>query len=150
MKKQLRFSLLFALLVTILPAHAQSTASEDLDAKYATELIKVGTAAPDFTMKTPDGTPVCLTEFANVAMRKIGMAPDAVLDFIRMFRNITTVVPECELVVRGVEIKALYGIQFYDAMVVAAAERAKAREIWTEDLNAGQRYCGMLAVNPFG
>ena len=52
----------------------------------------------------------CLTEFANVAMRKIGMAPDAVLDFIRMFRNITTVVPECELVVRGVEIKALYGI----------------------------------------
>jgi len=91
----------------------------------------------------------CLTEFANVAMRKIGMAPDAVLDFIRMFRNITTVVPECELVVRGVEIKALYGIQFYDAMVVAAAERAKAREIWTEDLNAGQRYCGMLAVNPF-
>lgn len=92
----------------------------------------------------------CLTEFANVAMRKIGMAPDAVLDFIRMFRNITTVVPECELVVRGVEIKALYGIQFYDAMVVAAAERAKAREIWTEDLNVGQRYCGMLAVNPFG
>ena len=92
----------------------------------------------------------CLTEFANVAMRKIGMAPDAVLDFIRMFRNVTTVVPECELVVRGVEIKALYGIQFYDAMVVAAAERAKAREIWTEDLNAGQRYCGMLAVNPFG
>jgi len=91
----------------------------------------------------------CLTEFANVAMRKIGMAPDAVLDFVRMFRNITTVVPECELVVRGVEIKALYGIQFYDAMVVAAAERAKAREIWTEDLNAGQRYCGMLAVNPF-
>ena len=60
------------------------------------------------------------------------------------------VVPECELVVRGVEIKALYGIQFYDAMVVAAAERAKAREIWTEDLNVGQRYCGMLAVNPFG
>lgn len=91
----------------------------------------------------------CLTEFANVAMRKIGMAPDAVLDFIRMFRNITTVVPECELVVRGVEIKALYGIQFYDAMVVAAAERVKAREIWSEDLNAGQRYCGMLAVNPF-
>ena len=91
----------------------------------------------------------CLTEFANVAMRKIGMAPDAVLDFIRMFRNITTVVPECELVVRGVEIKALYGIQFYDAMVVAAAERAKAREIWTEDLSEGQRYCGMLAVNPF-
>ena len=28
---------------------------QDLDAKYATELIKPGTVAPDFTMKTPEG-----------------------------------------------------------------------------------------------
>lgn len=50
---------------------------------------------------------------------------------------------------RGVEIKALYGIQFYDAMMVAAAERVEAGEIWTEDLNDGQMYCGVKAVNPF-
>ncbi len=28
---------------------------EDLDAKYATELVKPGTAAPDFELKTPEG-----------------------------------------------------------------------------------------------
>ena len=30
-------------------------AQKDLDTKYATELIKAGTVAPDFKMKTPDG-----------------------------------------------------------------------------------------------
>ena len=90
-----------------------------------------------------------LTEFANVSLRKLSLPPDAVLDFLRAFRQIETVVPDNALVTRGVEIKALYGIQFYDAMMVAAAERAEAREIWTEDLNDGQTYCGIKAVNPF-
>lgn len=91
----------------------------------------------------------CLTEFANVALRKLSLPPDATLDFLRAFRNIETILLDNELVSRGVEIKALYGIQFYDAMMVAAAERSKAGEIWTEDLNDGQTYCGVKAVNPF-
>ena len=90
-----------------------------------------------------------LTEFANVALRKLSLPPDAVLDFLRAFKRIETILPDNELVSRGVEIKVLYGIQFYDAMMVAAAERAEAGEIWTEDLNDGQTYCGVKAVNPF-
>lgn len=90
-----------------------------------------------------------LTEFANVSLRKLSLPPDAVLDFLRAFRAIETVVSDNELVSRGVEIKALYGIQFYDAMMVAAAERTEAGEIWSEDLNDGQRYAGVLARNPF-
>ena len=34
---------------------AQFGPQKDLDSKYATELIKVGTPAPDFKMQTPDG-----------------------------------------------------------------------------------------------
>ncbi len=90
-----------------------------------------------------------LSEFANVALGKLGLAPDAVLDFLRVFRCLDAVLPDLELVRRGVELKALHGIHFYDAMMVAAAERAGATEFWTEDLNAGQRYAGILARNPF-
>jgi len=40
-------------------------AQEDLDVKYATELVKVGTVAPDFMMKTPDGKTIQLSEYAK-------------------------------------------------------------------------------------
>jgi predicted nucleic acid-binding protein len=47
------------------------------------------------------------------------------------------------------EIKGQYGIQFYDALMLAAAEAGGCNEILTEDLNDGQLYCGIKAVNPF-
>lgn len=46
------------LLVAVgLTAQAQTDkgVQEDLDAKYATTLVKVGSVAPDFTLKTPEG-----------------------------------------------------------------------------------------------
>lgn len=41
------------------------------------------------------------------------------------------------------------GIGFWDAMIVAAARRAGAEQILSEDLNAGQIVCGVRIVNPF-
>ena len=90
-----------------------------------------------------------LSEFANVAFRKLALPADSILEFLRVFKGLATILPDNEVIARGVEIKALYGLQFYDATLVAAAERAGAREIWSEDLNPGQRYGGILAVNPF-
>lgn len=90
-----------------------------------------------------------LTEFSNVALKKLKMSPEAVSVYLQFFSALNTVLPDKSLVRRGVEIKALYGIQYYDAMIVAAAERAGVKEIWSEDLNEGQYYCGMRAVNPF-
>lgn len=90
-----------------------------------------------------------LAEFANVALRKLEMPGGDVIDFLGMFRRIRTLQPDGELVGRGVEIKLLYGMQFYDAMMVAAVERDGAAEILTEDLSDGQRYAGVLARNPF-
>ena len=90
-----------------------------------------------------------LSEFANVAFRKLALPADSILEFLRVFKGLTTILPDNEVISRSVEIKALYGLQFYDATLVAAAERAGAREIWSEDLNPGQRYGGILAVNPF-
>ena len=47
--------LLFALMLTTVAARAQFGPVADDDTKYATELIKPGTVAPDFKMKTIDG-----------------------------------------------------------------------------------------------
>ena len=42
---------------------AEQTVEEDLDAQYAKNLLPKGTAAPDFTLKTPDGKDVSLKDF---------------------------------------------------------------------------------------
>lgn len=43
---------------------AQTTeTTEDLDAKYATTLVKPGTVAPDFKLKSPDGKTYSLSAF---------------------------------------------------------------------------------------
>jgi predicted nucleic acid-binding protein len=41
-------------------------------------------------------------------------------------------------------------IMFWDALIVAAAVKAGADRIVTEDLNAGQTISGVRIVNPFG
>ena len=40
-------------------------------------------------------------------------------------------------------------MQFYDSLLLATAEANGCEEFWSEDLNDGQVYCGMKAVNPF-
>ncbi|MCK8603912.1 hypothetical protein [Desulfoferrobacter suflitae] len=47
------------------------------------------------------------------------------------------------------ELEERHRLSFWDAMIVAAACRAKAYKIITEDLNHGQNIDGVLVENPF-
>ena len=99
MKKVL---LLFVLLsLGAIAARAQFN-QQDLDNKYATELVKVGTAAPDFKMKTPEGKTLQLSKFAK--------GKTVVLDFWASWcRDCRKDAPE---VVRMYEKYRQYGIEF--------------------------------------
>ena len=90
-----------------------------------------------------------LNEFGNVALSKLAMTGDEVCIYVSRFRNIRMQMPKPEWTERALMIRKQYGIQFYDALIVAAAEASGCDEILTEDLNDGQVYCGVKAVNPF-
>jgi alpha/beta superfamily hydrolase/peroxiredoxin len=53
--KKIFLTTLTILLATTTSVKAQSDSQKDFDSKYATELVKPGTIAPDFKMKTIDG-----------------------------------------------------------------------------------------------
>jgi len=53
------------------------------------------------------------------------------------------------LVSEAVLIAERFMISYYDAQIVAAALRMQCPVIYTEDLNDGQDYGGVMAVNPF-
>ena len=99
MKKVLLFFVLLSL--GAIAARAQFI-QQDLDNKYATELVKVGTAAPDFKMKTPEGKTLQLSKFAK--------GKTVVLDFWASWcRDCRKDAPE---VVRMYEKYRQHGIEF--------------------------------------
>ena len=90
-----------------------------------------------------------LNEFANVAVKKLGFPIDEVRQYVGYFQGIRTVGQEVSWTDRALVIKERYGTQFYDSLLLAAAEANGCDEFWTEDLNDGQMYGRVMAVNPF-
>jgi len=92
-----------------------------------------------------------LAELAAVVLKKFAdrITPRDLVAFLDTLGPIPLIKPDGEMVRRAVEACAAYGIHFYDAMIVAAAERGGAGTIWSEDLSPGQVYFGVTVANPF-
>jgi predicted nucleic acid-binding protein len=92
-----------------------------------------------------------LAEFASTLLHKVAVRRTAeeIGVMLDILSPIKLVAPDADMVRRAVEAHAAYGIHFYDGMIVAAAERGGCEKIWSEDLNAGQKYFGLTVANPF-
>lgn len=90
-----------------------------------------------------------LQEYANVALGKLKQSSDIVLRQLHLLEAFEIVEPKPQTVRRSVEIRAAYGISFWDSAIIAAAEYARCDAILTEDLNPGQYYAGIIVKNPF-
>ena len=90
-----------------------------------------------------------LAEFSNVCLGKFKMSEETVSKYLSYFLEFKIVDYNARTVIRALEIKKLYDLQFYDSLLLATAEANGCTEFLSEDLNDGQIYCGMKAVNPF-
>ena len=90
-----------------------------------------------------------LNEFANVALKKLAMDETDVQTYLEEFANIPISETHLSLSFKALEIRKRYGIQFYDSLLIAAAEENGCNEILSEDLTDGQVYCGVKVTNPF-
>ena len=90
-----------------------------------------------------------VNEFASVMYRKFRRTDDEIKRYIGFFEPIHNVAVLPGYSARAVEIKKLYGLQYFDSLLLATAEDNGCNEFVSEDLNDGQLYCGMIARNPF-
>lgn len=92
-----------------------------------------------------------LAEFACTLLHKLQPphSPERVTALLDILGPIPLITADGDMVRRAVEARAAYGVHFYDGMILAAAERAGAEKIWSEDLNPGQKYFGVQVANPF-
>lgn len=92
-----------------------------------------------------------LAEYSAALLHK--MSPPAPPKHLKAVLNalapIRVIQPDGDMVQRAVEAHAKYGVHFYDGMILAAAERGGCHRIWSEDLNAGRKYFGIVVENPF-
>lgn len=49
----------------------------------------------------------------------------------------------------ALDIKAAFGLSYWDAAIIAAAKALGCREVLSEDLSHGQRLDGVVVLNPF-
>ena len=90
-----------------------------------------------------------LNEFSSVAYRKLGLAVEEIKAYLEMFRALPVLPVSADVTEKGLDVMNRYGLQFYDSLLLVAASENGCDEFVSEDLNDGQIYCGMKAVNPF-
>ena len=91
-----------------------------------------------------------LKEFANFAFKKTTKSAAEINAMLSKIGSYSFVADTRELITDGVIGKEKWQVGFYDALMIAAANRAGCSTIFTEDLNNGQKYGNVTAVNPFG
>ncbi len=89
-----------------------------------------------------------LQEFFHTMSRK-GANPSILREALEYYMRRDVVENTCPLLRRAIDVQQRFQLSFYDANIVAAAQLAGAKELWSEDFNTGQDYDGVVAVNPF-
>jgi predicted nucleic acid-binding protein len=82
-------------------------------------------------------------------VRKAGLAPAAAAQRVGHYFAWTVIDNDRTLLRAAFDIQDRWQLGFWDSLIVAAAQRSGAPQLWTEDLSDGQRYDDVQAVNPF-
>ncbi len=92
-----------------------------------------------------------LQEFFVTVTRK-GKKPMSVTEaraYVLRFSERPTVALDDKLVVEAIDIMQRFQTSYWDAAILAAAQRLGAKTLLTEDLSHGQHYGSVRVLNPF-
>ena len=90
-----------------------------------------------------------VNEFTNVMFKKTRRTADEIRALNALFAPMLRLDMTIGLVDRAISLKNGVGIQYYDALIVAAAEKLSCEVIYSEDLSDGATYGNVKIVNPF-
>jgi predicted nucleic acid-binding protein len=92
-----------------------------------------------------------LQEFYVNATRKMAapLKPHEAFHWIDLLEAQALAIVDSSIVKRAIELSLRFQISYWDGAIIAAAEALGAATLYTEDLNDGQLYGDVRAVNPF-
>ena len=77
------------------------------------------------------------------------MAPAKAESWVRALARKPFQANDAAIAFRAVALSQRYQIRYWDAAILAAAEKLGARTVYSEDLNHGQSYGSVTVINPF-
>ena len=84
----------------------------------------------------------------HVNLIRKGISVDESADTVRRYLAWRVINNTKTILSRAFDVQQRWQLSFWDAAVVAAAQQAGASVLWSEDLNPGQNYGGVVVVNP--
>jgi predicted nucleic acid-binding protein len=90
-----------------------------------------------------------IKEFYVVASTKLKADSFIIKSIVHNFRNLEVVNNDLELIEQAIDISTISRLSFWDSLIIAAAEKANCEFVFSEDMNPGQTYRGVMLVNPF-
>ena len=93
-----------------------------------------------------------LNEFANVALRKLGMTHAETAEALSVVRTLCAHIEPTTLAVheQALELSGKYRLAWFDAAMIATALAADCKTFWSEDLQDGLRVRDRMTIrNPF-
>jgi predicted nucleic acid-binding protein len=82
-------------------------------------------------------------------LRQAAMTPEQAGVAVQKLLAFPTVSNTPDLLLHALSLQADHVVSFWDACVLAAAHAIGATQLYSEDLNAGQRYGLVTVINPF-
>lgn len=91
-----------------------------------------------------------LQEFYVTVTRKVArpLAPSTAAEIIGDLAAWSVHSPTAEDIQDAIRLQQRYGLSFWDAMILTSARALGCSIVWSEDLNAGQRYDDVQVDNP--
>jgi predicted nucleic acid-binding protein len=89
-----------------------------------------------------------LNEVYAVATRKLGVEIVMAKRFVRQLYDFDVIVVTQEVIDAAMDCSILHQLNYWDALMIAAAELARCSVMWTEDMSPGEVIRGVRIVNP--
>jgi len=101
-----------------------------------------------WNLRLSPSTSVQVLQELYVTFVRRGVPPAQTHETVRDYLQWDVIPNDTAILLNGLQLSRQSYVSLWDGLILAAAKRAKAAILWSEDLNTGQKYDGITVVNP--
>jgi len=87
-------------------------------------------------------------EFWGALSRSAGLAREEMAQLVESYLQWRVVPEDSVLLAVALQLRREFGISVWDSCIVAAAQKAEVRQLWSEGMEPGMSFGDVMVVNP--